>query len=292
MLAPICLFTYNRLSETRQTIEALQCNYLASESELFVFSDGPKNEAGKIKIESIREYIHSISGFKSVEIFESTVNKGLAISVIHGVSQIIEKYGKIIVLEDDLVTSPNFLDFMNQSLEYYSGNKNIFSISGFTMKLPSLDSSLKDYYLGYRASSWGWGTWLNRWETIDWDAREYISFLFNPLKIIRFMKGGSDMPYMLWKQKQGIIDSWAIRWCYHQCKTGQLTVFASKSKIRNIGIGKDATHTKKCKRFDCLLDDDLSRNFQFDMDPLIDYKLVKEFKQQHSIKKRLIDLFA
>ena len=135
MTTPICLFTYNRLHETKQTVKALKENFLAMESDLFVFSDGPKNDAGRLKVEAVRQFLTSVNGFKSVKVFESEQNKGLANSIISGVSQIIQKYGKVIVLEDDLITSTNFLNFMNQALDYYASKEKIFSISGFGHKV-------------------------------------------------------------------------------------------------------------------------------------------------------------
>ncbi len=128
VLAPIVLFVYNRLSHTKQTVESLQKNYLADQSELFIFSDGPKNELDRQKVENVRKYLNSINGFKNIVIKESQENKGLANSVISGVSEIISKYGKIIVMEDDLVSAPGFLKFMNEALEFYKDNsKDIFN---------------------------------------------------------------------------------------------------------------------------------------------------------------------
>jgi GR25 family glycosyltransferase involved in LPS biosynthesis len=127
----------------------------------------------------------------------------LANSIISGVSQILKEHDKVIVLEDDLITSPNFLDFMNQALNFYQGNKQIHSISGYTLDLPSLKNYTKDYYLGYRASSWGWGTWKEKWESVDWNVSKYREFKRNPLQQIKFMKGGSDLPHMLSNQIRG-----------------------------------------------------------------------------------------
>ena len=137
-IAPICLFTYNRLEETIQTVAALKNNFLANKSELFIFSDGAKNKNVEQKIKQVRKYLKTITGFKNITIYESSKNKGLANSIIDGVTKIIETYGKIIVLEDDLVTSPNFLNFMNQALEFYHYNNRIYSVSGYTLNLPSL----------------------------------------------------------------------------------------------------------------------------------------------------------
>lgn len=288
-LAPICLFTYNRLSETIQTVEALQRNCLAPESKLFIFSDGAKDEKSSHKVEAVRQFLITIQGFKSVEIFESTMNKGLANSIISGVTQIIEQYGKIIVLEDDLITSPNFLDFMNQALDYYLGHPQIHSVSGYCLNLPSLINYPKDYYLGFRASSWGWGTWQDKWENIDWEVKEYKNFKKNPLKQIQFMRGGSDMSQMLKSQMKGRIDSWAIRWCFDQFNKDMLTVFPSKSKIISIGFGENATHTKKTKRFLTSLDDGAQRKFSFEENPSLNKLLIREFRNKFSIVSRLKD---
>lgn len=290
-LAPISLFVYNRFNETQKTVEALCSNFLASESELYVFSDGPKNESDIEKVNAIRDYLLSVQGFKSVEIIESPINKGLANSIIEGVTMMLKKYNKVIVLEDDLISSPDFLNFMNESLAYYCDNTRIFNVSGFSLNLPSLETYSKDYYLGYRASSWGWGTWKNRWDCIDWKVTDFNHLKWNPIKFIQFMRGGSDMPLMLWKQMNGKIDSWAIRWCYHQFKNDLLTVFPSKTKIKSIGIGADATHTKKTKRFCVNMERSTQVEYNFEQNLFIDKQLKKEFRKKYSIISRINDRF-
>jgi hypothetical protein len=291
MLAPICLFTYNRLNETQRTVEALKCNYLASQSELYIYSDGPKNVDSNQKVNDVRNYLKGINGFKSVEIIESPSNKGLANSVITGVSEVIAKFGKIIVLEDDLISAPNFLNFMNQALDFYQENPKIFSISGYTLNLPSLKTYKNDVYLGYRASSWGWATWKDRWENVDWEVKDYPAFKWNVFEHIRFMRAGSDMPRMLWKQMHGILDSWAIRWCYYQFKKDMLTVYPSKSKIINNGIGESATNTKKSKRYTVTLEEGHRIQFNFLEQIHVDKCLKKEFRSKFSFWSRLSDKF-
>lgn len=290
-LAPICLFTYNRLEETKKTFVALQQNFLASDSELFIFSDGWKSEQGKEKIEDVRNFLKTITGFKTITIFEAEKNKGLASSIIQGVTQIISKFGKVIVLEDDLITAPNFLNFMNQGLDFFETNKKIHSISGFSLLLPSLNTLEKDFYLGFRASSWGWATWLDRWSQIDWEVKDYDTFK-KSLKLKNdFRKGGNDLPRMLRHQMTGKIDSWAIRWCYHQFRKNQLTVFPVKSKVESIGFGSAATHTKKTKRFDTVLDTSAQKSFTFDHLNELNESLIKEHKQKFSLLMRLKDRF-
>lgn len=288
-LAPVCLFTYNRLKETIKTVEALKLNYLAPQSELFIFSDGAKDINCTEKVEAVRKYIRNISGFKTIIIHESFNNKGLANSIISGVSQIIEKYEKVIVLEDDLVTSSNFLNFMNQALDFYEDSAKIISISGYTLDLPSLNNYNKDYYLGFRASSWGWGTWLKKWDNIDWHVSDYSAFKRDYILQLNFFNIGSDMPRMLKHQMEGHIDSWAIRWCYHQFKHELITIFAAKSKVKHIGNGEDATNAVGAIKFDTPLDLGEQMNFNFYLELEFNEKITKEFKSKFSIKTRVLD---
>lgn len=288
-LAPVVLFTYNRLFETKQTVEALQKNFLAKESELFIFSDGPKNIEGKEKVDAVRNYLDFIDGFKTVQIKESPLNKGLANSIIDGVTEIIEQYGNVIVLEDDLVTSPNFLDFMNQALDFYKNSSKVISISGYTLNLPSLNNYHLDYYFGYRASSLGWGTWIKKWKNIDWNISDYPNFKKDYKQQLKLFNLGNDMPGMLKNQMRGKIDSWAIRWCYHQFKQELITVFAAKSKITHIGDGEDATNASGTIKFNTPLDIGLQRKYNFNSELEVNKNLIKEFKSKFSIKTRAFD---
>ena len=285
-LAPICLFTYNRLNETIKTIKALQNNFLAIDSDLHIYSDGGKTEKDKEKVTKVRNYLYSISGFKSITILESPTNRGLANSVISGVSEMLELNERIIVLEDDLVTSPNFLDFLNQALTFYQRDDAIFSISGYTLNLPSLPGE-KDYYFGYRASSWGWGIWRDRWNVIDWNVTEYEGFIKNKNLVEEFKRGGSDLPRMLRNQINGKIDSWAIRFCFHQFKYNLKTVFPAKSKLISVGFSNEATHTAGSKRFITPLDKEIKRKYIFEKFKNIDQKIAHEFASKFSVKSRV-----
>lgn len=285
-LSPVVLFTYNRPEETRKTIKALQSNFLATKSDLFVFSDGPKDACDNEKVTAVRECLKGLNGFKNVKITNYEENNGLANSVINGVSEIIEQYGKIIVLEDDLVTSPNFLDFMNQALNFYAASPKIFSISGYTLDLPGLAEHNQDFYLGKRASSWGWGTWVDKWQNVDWEVSDYDEFRRNFKKRIDFFSIGSDMPSMLKNQMTGKIDSWAIRWCYHQFKYDLKTIFAAKSKIHHIGTSEEATHAAGATRYDTPLDTEGARKFKFVENPIENKRLIQEFRSKFSIMVR------
>lgn len=280
MLAPIVLFVYNRPNHTKATVEALAKNTLAKESELYIFADGPKEKKSNDNIEKTRDYIKGVQEkywFKNIVISLEEQNKGLANSVIDGVSKIITKHQKIIVLEDDIVAGPNFLQYMNDALDFYKDNEKIWSISGYTMNMRSLKKYSECVYFGYRASSWGWGTWLNRWEKVDWAVKDFETFILNKKLRKKFNRGGRDMSKMLEEQIKGNIDSWAIRWCYQQSKYDMLTVFPRYSQVKNIGCDGSGTHSGVSSQFDVQLENsDMDEEFKF-IEPYLDKQITKEF---------------
>ena len=286
MLAPICLFTYCRLSETKQTVYALQNNFLATESDLIVFSDGGKDEPSWSKVRILREYLHTIRGFKSIQIIESNTNKGLASSVINGITKVLDEYERIIVIEDDLLTAPNFLDYMNQALEFYENSDSIISISGFSYSSDFLKKLNYDVTFGYRPSSWGWATWRNRWSKIDWEIKDYSKFKRNIYQRIKFNRGGSDLSYMLSKQMNNKINSWAIRFCYNAYKLNMLDVIPVYSLVQNIGFGEDAENCDVVFENNQI---DLTgkRKFEFDMQTTINKPVWKTYSKNYGYIVRM-----
>jgi hypothetical protein len=242
--APILLFTYKRLDTLKQTVAALEKNDMAASSDLFIFSDAAKNEEDKAVVAQVRAYLKTIAGFRSIQIIEREKNLGLARSIISGTSWVLSTYDRVIVVEDDLITTPNFLAFMNGGLERYKGETSVFSIAGFSFNLkpPKLHYEYDAYFLN-RAWPWGWATWKDRWNDIDWEVRSYASFKKNKRLRKAFSAGGSDLNKMLREQMEGKIDSWAIRWTYHQFCIGGITLFPVYSKVYNAGFDKFATHT-------------------------------------------------
>ena len=240
-LAPICLFTYNRLDETIETVKALQKNYLASDSEFYVFSDGPKNESVKDKVNAVREFLKTVNGFKSITVFESKFNKGLANSIIDGVTKIINEFGKVIILEDDLVTTPNFLNFMNQALEFYEFDKKIKSVNGFSL---DIKSKIDSVYFQTRPFPWGWATWKDRWNQQIFDKKRISDELETDKLILKKFnkKCGDDMSKMLLDSLNEINDSWYVRWTYSHFINNKISVYPSRSFIENIGFSADSTH--------------------------------------------------
>ena len=171
MTSPIILFCYNRVDHLQKVITSLQQNSLAKKSNLYIFSDGFKYKNEKGDVLAVRRYLKTITGFKSVHIIQSLQNKGLAQSIIDGVTEIINKYGKVIVLEDDCVVAPHFLDYMNTALEKYKNDEKVMHINGY---LPNIDNSElnETFFISYMYC-WGWGTWKQSW---DYFKKIHINF--------------------------------------------------------------------------------------------------------------------
>jgi hypothetical protein len=268
-------------------VEALQKNYLAADSDLYIFSDAAKGELDAVAVTEVRKYIQSVGGFKSITIYESQLNKGLAKSIIEGVSQVLENHEEVIVLEDDLITSNNFLDFMNLALDTYKQNKKVFSISGYGLKVLLPEKYEYDVYFTPRGMSWGWSTWRDRWENIDWEVKDFKQFKANEKAKKGFAMGGTDLNTMLEKQIDGKIDSWAIRWYFNQFKNEQLTVFPIKSKVINLGFDNMATHTNAYNRYKISFDIENSNKFIFSNEVTVNPVIFKSFKSYFGILSRI-----
>jgi len=241
MNAPIVLFVYNRPEHTLKTLNALKKNTLASGSELFVFSDGPKDNTSEDdveKIRSVREIIHSDKWCGSVTYYESDANKGLYRSIREGVTKVIEECGKVIVMEDDIVTSPCFLGYMNKALDFYSERKTVFSISGFNypaskMKIPS-DYGY-DTYVCLRNASWGWATWKDRWAQIDWEVNCFQKIKGTPAMKYALNRMGDDEFEMLRMRMEGKLNIWSIQFTMAHFINHAVAIYPTKSYVNNIG---------------------------------------------------------
>jgi hypothetical protein len=253
--APIVLFVYNRPNHTKQVLEALLANELAHQSEIFIYSDAPKSQNDEINVVEVRKYIKKISGFKNITIIEREKNFGLANSIIDGVGKVINKYGKVIVLEDDIVTSPNFLQFMNNALDFYSDNKSIMSISGYMYPCEIPYSYKKNILLFNRFSSWGWGMWSDRWNLINFDITENDKIFHDKNLQKQFNVGGEDLYNMLLLQLQGKINSWAIRTALTSALNNKVTVYPVKSLVKNIGFDNSGVHCGVLHTYDTVLED-------------------------------------
>ena len=247
-LAPIVLFCYNRPWHVEQTLNALSKNELADQSVLYIYCDGPKENATEEQINNIkltREAVKKEKWCKEVYIIESDKNKGLAESIIGGVTEIIDKYGKIIVLEDDIVTSRYFLNYMNVSLEKYKSNNGVFSIGAFNfpssiIRIPA--DYIWDNYVSLRVCSWGWGSWKDRWDKVDWNTQKIYNEFYDEYIIESFNRGGDDLYSMLEANLYGKVNSWAIRFGYAHFYNHAVCLCPVNSYVDNSGLDGTGEH--------------------------------------------------
>jgi hypothetical protein len=286
-LSPIVLFTYKRLNTLKQTVAALLANSLAASSDLIIYSDGPKSSKEENLIAEVRAYIKNMTGFKTITIHESSLNKGLANSIIDGVKDVINQYGKVIVLEDDLIVSQNFLFFMNAALNFYQNNNKVFSVSGYGLKVAIPQNYEYDVYFTPRGLSWGWATWHDRWDTVDWGVKDFGQLITDKKAIQKLALGGTDLFPMLKKQMNHNLDSWAIRWFYSQFKSEQLTVYPILSKVRNIGFDTVATHTNVYNRYHITFDTTNNQKFIFIQEAMINHAIFQSFRRYFSVFSRI-----
>lgn len=290
-LAPIALFVYARPDETAKTIESLSKNYLASESDLYIFSDGPKGDKDLNKVSEVRAFIKSIkTGFKKIKIIEREKNLGLANSIISGVTEVLSEYDKIIVMEEDLISSQNFLNFINDSLIKYEKYEKVFSVTGYTYQIQVPRFYLYDNYFTPRCESLGWGTWKDRWLKADWELKEFRNFLEDNEAVKNFNKVGCDLIGMLIKQQLGKLDSWAVRWCFTHFKHNAVCSYPTSSKITHIGEGGFATHVKKQnKLLDTKLDQEDKKNFLLAEEVVFEKEIIKQYEKffKLNLKKKI-----
>ncbi|EAB6271748.1 glycosyltransferase [Salmonella enterica] len=234
--SPVVMFVYAKPEHTRKTIESLAKNPEASSTDLFIYSDAAKSDKDSIAVREVRNIVSSVSGFKSVSLYFRSENIGLASNIMDGVSKVCEKYGRVIVIEDDIVTSPCFLAYMNAALEKYEDDKRIWHVTGWNY--PFLDNymSESDAYLWRMMNCWGWGTWNDRWVNFRKDPEELIKS-FSKKDISEF---NLDNAFNFWSQVEdnynGKINTWAIFWYATIFKNNGLCLNPVNSMVKNIGM--------------------------------------------------------
>lgn len=238
--APILLFVYNRPEHVRRNIQTLLKNELAAESELFIYSDAAKDETSQAAVKEVRAFIRSIQGFKKITITERAENWGLARSIIDGVTTQINRYGRVIVLEDDLVVAPHFLQFMNDALETYRDEERVGHIQACDF---THDPSLPDTFLIKWTGSWGWGTWDRAWKHFNADGKALLTELESRKLTYTFdFNGKYGYTRMLRRQIEGKNNSWAIRWNASLFLKGILSLNVGKSLVQNEGFDGSGTN--------------------------------------------------
>jgi GT2 family glycosyltransferase len=249
--APIALFVYNRPEHARRTIEALARNRLASQSPLVIFSDGARDANAAASVALVREQARSVGGFASVRVVERTTNLGLAKSIIDGVGSLCQEHGRVIVVEDDLVTSERFLEFMNDGLDRYADEQKVMHISGYMYPVQTDD--LPETFFLPPASCWGWATWQRAWRHFDKNPTALLR-QFSPAQKRDFNLGHS-FPY--WTQvelnAQGRMNTWAIFWYASVFMRGGLCLHPRQSFVQNIGHDDSGVHSNRSSAFDVAL---------------------------------------
>lgn len=248
MLAPIVLFVFNRPWHTEQMLNALSENQLANSSELFVFCDGPKTDASGMELNNIlqvRAIVQQKMWCKQVTVKTYDTNVGCRDIIINGITEILSKYDKVIVLEDDIITSPTFLNYMNASLDYYENRKSVFSISGHShspekYQIPS--DYEYDVYVSPRIFNWGWGTWTDRWMQTDWDFNYYEAFIKSPFQIDAFNRCGEDLVKMLKEEYDGQSSAWDIQFTFAHFMNHAVSIVPCIPFTKNIGLDGSGTH--------------------------------------------------
>ena len=296
-LAPIVLFVYNRPWHTQQTLNALVSNELAKNSLLFIYADGPKENASLEDIENIdktRDVIRKCKWCKEVYIVESEKNKGLADSVICGTTEIVNKYGSVITLEDDVVVSKYFLKFMNDSLYKYAQNNEVFMVAGYIFPADKIKRQNSSFFLPLTTTQ-AWGTWKRAWDYFDADANGYEVLKTNKKLRKKFNLDDSyDFASMLINQMESDnISSWAIRWWWSVFKKNGLVIYSDKSLIMNIGWDGTGRHSGNSNPY---FDADWMVEYEIKMNPSKiecdeeNFKLIKQYLKQGRLKSQPVVL--
>ncbi|MEO5910247.1 MAG: glycosyltransferase [Pelobium sp.] len=289
-LAPIALFVYNRPDHTRRTLKFLQANFLAEESRLYIYADAAKNDSDQEAVKEVHAIISAVEGFKTVKIIKQKQNLGLAKSIINGVTQLVNEYGKVIVFEDDLLSSPYTLRYFNEALDKYQQEEKLMHISAYMYPLAYADD-LPETFMYRAVHSWGWATWKRAWDHFNPDIDELIS-KFDQKKITAFSIEGK---MNFWKQIQGFKagknNSWAIRWYASVFLKGGLSLNPSKSLVNNIGHDGTGVHSNIESMYNVSVHQHPVKEFPNTIEENVKaYQMVKDFlaKRKGDIVQRLL----
>jgi hypothetical protein len=263
----------------------LAANEGAAESDLLVFSDAPRTADREEAVGAVREHLASVSGFRSLKLVEREKNMGLGNSVLAGVSEVLSSAASVVVMEDDLLTTRNFLPFVNAALSTYEHRADIFSVTGYNYPLKMPSSYRDDAYLSYRSSSWGWGTWRDRWGQVDWSLSDYADFVRDSQAQELFRRGGNDLPRMLEMQMSGELDSWSIRFDYAHYRHNAFCVHPVISKVQNIGFDGSGVHCDESDEYHVELDPG-DHPFHLRPDLGVDASVLKAFDRRFRPSRR------
>ena len=285
MKLAICLFVYNRLDNLKKTVESLSKAELASSSHLIIYSDG-YTALSKDDVLIVRKYLRTIKCFRKIEIIERNTNLGLMKSILAGVTETLSRHDAIIVLEDDLEVSKDFLSFMNDALVFYAPENSVKSVSGYSIGIKEEASS---YFL-HRPHSWGWGTWRDRWNEFIELNPEIQSIIKNKTldKKSLTTNMGQDVIRMIRQLRDGRISSWYTLWIIYHHLTNGLSLYPTSSKILNLGYGGQGTHCEGINPFPSYNYRASSKPLSLSVEPLVNERTLKKVNYFYSNRYKLI----
>ncbi|WP_302260276.1 hypothetical protein [Desulfovibrio piger] len=290
----IAIFTFNRPDLLQRTLTALEDNDLANKASVTFFCDGPRHEKDEPGTRAVHELAKKARGFASVEVVERPKNMGCAASIIDGLTEMFRLHERLIVIEDDIVTSPYTLRFLSGGLARYADHEKVFNIAAWTpphiaRKIPA--SYPYDVYAIPRFNCWGWASWRDRFQDIDWDVQDYQIFKNSPHLRKAFNAGGDDLSPMLDMQMEDKINSWAIRADYARFKKNMVGINPVRSYALNIGMGS-GTHTTTATTY---WDSDTSLAVEhpsFMNEVTVDHRIQKIYHTCYSWQKRSLPVRA
>jgi hypothetical protein len=275
----IVLFVYNRPHHTKEVLKGLKNNNI---SQLYIFSDGSKNERDTEEVKEVRSLIRDID-WCDTEIHLSFQNKGLANSITDGVNYMLSKYDRVIVLEDDCLPSPDFVSFMEACFDRYENTEKIMSISGYSLPIRIPKNYKYDIYFSYRPSSWGWGTWRRAWNFFEMDETFLKEFKESRNIRKKIARAGDVLISLSEAQLKGEIDSWAVFWSLNIIKREGLCIYSVKPRVKNIGFDGSGVHCHPQTRYETGLIKHCDRNYIFPDANELNGKILREFKRFYTI---------
>lgn len=246
MKTPIVIFGFNRPDSMQRLVDSILTNESCDDRKIYAFVDGARCDNERVRVNEVAAIARSMTP----DVVQAPANKGLARSIIDGVTDIMNRHGRAIVLEDDLVLMPGALKYLDEALDKYESDQRIFSVCAYGLKIKRPQDYRGDVYMSLRSSSWGWATWKDRWDSVDWEVKDFAQLVASKKLQRAFNRGGSDMYGMLRDFMEGRNNSWAIRFCYSQHKQGKYSVHPFRSLVTNEGFGVEATNCRqKYSRF-------------------------------------------
>ena len=286
-LAPIGISTYARISHLQRTISALQKNTLAEQSELFIFSDAAKPGDGE-RVTAVRSYLRTIKGFKVVHIFERESNSRTA-NNRGGLKLLLDRFGKVIFLEEDVITAPGFLSFMNQALEEYRNNQRVFAIAGYCPPIGANQYIHADAFLLPSCNFWGLATWKDRFDQVRMKTpvTEVFKTIGNPFCLASYMKMGPDIPYMFLLDAQGKLDAGDIKFSFEMWKKKSYLLVPTVSLSTNIGFDGSGAHCGTETKYVSEMSTSLGDHFHLPKDPELSPILIRRLSEFRSEGSKL-----